>query len=92
MNQHKNYQRTDQQRMKEPPAVLSTKDLAYLTDAMSWELLTMKKCHHFAKECNSVKIQQTIEKAGKMHEEHYKILLKHIDPGKTNYPHQEVRQ
>lgn len=78
-----NYYQQGQKRMQQPPAVLSTKDLAYLTDAMSWELLAMKKCHHFAKQCKSNKIRDAIEKAGKMHERHYKMLLKHVDPNKT---------
>lgn len=27
---------------------LTTKDLNYLKDEMSWELLAFKKCHHYA--------------------------------------------
>ncbi|MDI3546865.1 MAG: hypothetical protein PWR10_517 [Halanaerobiales bacterium] len=77
MHQH------NQQRMQQPPNFISTKDLAYLTDAMSWELLAMKKCHHFAQECNNNEIRQAIERAGRMHEKHYKMLLKHLDPSKA---------
>jgi hypothetical protein len=70
-----------QQRMNQPPAFVSTKDLAYLTDAMSWELLAMKKCHQFSQQCKDNEIKQTIDKAGRMHSQHYERLLKHLNPG-----------
>ncbi|MFW6022368.1 MAG: hypothetical protein ACOCQW_02490 [Halanaerobiaceae bacterium] len=73
----------EQQRMNRPPAYITTKDLAYLKDAMSWELLAMKKCNHFAKECQDNEIRQTINRTGKMHESHFKMLLKHVNPAKS---------
>lgn len=72
-----------QQRMQQPPTVLTTKDLSYLKDAMSWELLVMKKCNHFAQECKDQQIKQAINRTGKMHEKHYSMLLKHVDPAHT---------
>ena len=33
--------------MTKPPEVLTGKDLTYIEDAMSWELLAMKKCALF---------------------------------------------
>ena len=83
-----NYQRQEdnqegQQRLSRPPAYISTKDLAYLKDALSWELLAMKKCNHFAQECQNDQIRQTIYTAGKVHQRHYKILLMHLNPAKT---------
>ncbi|MFP4661822.1 MAG: hypothetical protein ACLFPF_06500 [Halanaerobiales bacterium] len=76
-----NYQ--NQQRMSKPPAYLTTKDLAYLKDAMSWELLAMKKCKHFAQECQDSEIENAINRAGRMHANHYRLLLKHINPSKS---------
>lgn len=79
-----NQQRTQgQQRLNQPPSCLTTKDLAYLKDAMSWELVTMKKLNHFAQECQHNEIKQTINRAGKMHEKHYKMLLNHVNPAKA---------
>jgi len=31
--------------MEQPPEYITTKDLAYLKDALSWELTAMKKCY-----------------------------------------------
>lgn len=73
----------NQQRMEQPPTFISTKDLAYLTDAMSWELTAMKKCRHFAQQCKDQETRQLIDRAGKMHQQHYTMLLKHVDPNKA---------
>ncbi len=73
----------NQQRMSKPPAYITTKDLAYLKDAMSWELLAMKKCNHFAEECQDNEIRNAINRAGEMHGNHYRMLLNHVNPAKS---------
>jgi len=77
----------NQQRMNQPPDVVTTKDLAYLKDAMSWELLAMKKAHYFARQSRSDIIRHNLDKAGHMHQQHYQLLLSHLDPNKTYRPH-----
>lgn len=64
--------------MMQPPQVITTKDYLYLKDQLSWELIAMKKCHHFAQECMDVEIRQAIDKAGQMHLRHYQMLLTHL--------------
>jgi len=64
--------------MQTPPAVITTKDSAYLKDELSWELLAMKKCSHLARECSDPDIRQAIDKAGLMHQQHYMRILKHL--------------
>ncbi|GAX89034.1 hypothetical protein EFBL_0648 [Effusibacillus lacus] len=64
--------------MQTPPEVITTKDLLYLRDALSWELGAMKKCAHFAQECLDSDIRQAIEQAGQMHQRHYNMLLQHL--------------
>jgi len=64
--------------MQVPPAVITTKDYSYLKDELSWELLAMKKCSHFARECSDPEIRQAIDKAGLMHQQHYMQILKHL--------------
>jgi len=59
---------------------LSSKDLHYLKDELSWELLAMKKCHHYAQECQDPEIRQLLERIGKIHQQHYQILLNQLDP------------
>jgi len=58
--------------------------MAYLKDALAWELVTMKKSHEFSRRSINPNIKNSIEKAGRMHERHYQILLKHLDPNKFN--------
>lgn len=66
------------ERMNQPPNVISTKDLAYLTDALSWELLAFKKCRQFASFCTDPEIQQEIDRTGQMHQQHYQRLLGYL--------------
>lgn len=66
-----------QMTMTEPPQVITTKDLQYLKDQLSWQLNAMKKCAHFAKECQDPQVKQLLDKAGRMHLRHYQLLLKH---------------
>lgn len=61
-----------------PPRALTTKDLLYLKDALSWELLAFKKFHFFAQQVNNPEIKQALEKAGKMHQNHFQKLLTHL--------------
>jgi hypothetical protein len=64
--------------MDQPPNVITSKDLAYLKDAMSWELLAMKKCHHFASHCQDPEIKNQLEGTGQMHQKHYDRLLQYV--------------
>lgn len=54
---------------------ISAKDLQYLSDEMSWELIAFKKCHHFAGEVQDTQIKAAIDKLGAMHQQHYQALL-----------------
>lgn len=69
--------------LMEPPKVITTKDILYLKDQLSWEIIAMKKCHHFAQECQDPEIAQAIDKAGRMHQRHYQLLLKHLQNNNT---------
>lgn len=64
--------------MQTPPKVITTKDCQYITDALAWELLAAKKCHHYASECSCQQTKQLLDKAGQMHQRHYNLLLKHL--------------
>jgi hypothetical protein len=63
--------------MMKPPQVITTKDLSFLKDGMSWTLLAMKKCAHLAQECKDQSIRQVIDQIGKMHQRHYNMLLQY---------------
>lgn len=70
-------------RMSEPPAVLTDKDHHYLKDALSWELLAMKKCHQLAGICQNQEVAALANRLGIMHQQHYQRLLDAVDPQKA---------
>lgn len=61
-----------------PPRVITTKDLLYLKDALSWELVAFKKFSFFAKQAQNPQIKQALDQAGQMHQRHYQKLLTHL--------------
>lgn len=66
-----------------PPRVITTKDLLYLKDALSWELMAFKKFHFFAQQAVNPQIKQALDKAGQMHQRHYEKLLTHLQVDNT---------
>lgn len=86
--QHQQQSQQQQQQMKQQIrqqyqgqyAQLSTKDFNYLKDHLSWELLAMKKCAHYAAECQDPQTAQLINQVGMMHERHYNTLLQYFNP------------
>jgi len=72
-------QMTQQNRMPEPPQIVTSKDYSYLTDALSWELDVIKKFNHFAQESQDAKTKNLIKRAAQIHQKHYTILLKHLN-------------
>lgn len=69
---------TQQSPMPTPPQVITTKDMLYLKDALSWELLALKKFHHLAQQVNDPEMKQALDNAGRMHQNHYQRLLSHL--------------
>ncbi|MFD1425757.1 hypothetical protein [Kroppenstedtia sanguinis] len=63
---------------------LTTKDLNYLKDELSWELLAFKKCHHYAQECQDPQIKSQIELIGQKHQQHYEQLLQYLNSNSTS--------
>lgn len=61
-----------------PPPAITTKDLMYLKDAMSWELLAFKKFHFLAEHATNPQIKQALDKVGRMHQDHFQRLLNHL--------------
>lgn len=64
--------------MEQVPTMISTKDLAYLSDIFGWNFTACKKAYHFAKEVVDVEIQEAFMQVSNMHkkicEEIVKIL------------------
>ena len=78
---------SQQYRMNQPPRVLSTKDCAYLTDALSWELLAAKKAHFMASQCSDQQIKQQLEQISQLHQTHYDILLNQLNTTEHDHEH-----
>ncbi len=64
--------------MPAPPPLITTKDLLYLKDVMSWELLAFKKFHFLASQVENEEIKQALDEAGRMHQQHYQRILGHL--------------
>jgi rubrerythrin len=73
-----------QSTMSSPPRAISSKDLLYLKDAMSWELNAFKKFHFHAQHVENEEIKQALENAGRMHQDHFQRLLAHLQVNNNN--------
>jgi hypothetical protein len=62
----------------QPPAVISSKDAMYLTDMLSWNLLSMKKAHFYAEHCQDQELKTAFDRCGQMHQRHYEKILTHL--------------
>lgn len=76
-------QAMQQNRMPQPPQIVTTKDLLYIKDALSWELDVIKKFNHFSQEAQDQKVKNLIKQASQMHQKHYQVLLKHLNPANS---------
>lgn len=56
-------------------SLLSEKELLYIKDALSWELLAIKKCHEMAGQCQDQQMSNLIRQTGQKHVQHYNELL-----------------
>lgn len=61
-----------------PPRAITTKDLLYIKDVLSWQLLAFKKFHFFAQQVKNPEIKQALDNMGKMHQNHFQRLLPHL--------------
>jgi hypothetical protein len=55
--------------------VITDKELHYIKDFLSWELLAMKKCNDAANLCTDSAIQGLIRQTGEKHKQHYQTIL-----------------
>lgn len=70
--------------MEQPPHVITTKDLAYINDMLAWNLLSMKKAHFFAQQCQDMEIKSELDQCGQMHQRHYEMLMVHLQEKQQN--------
>ena len=86
----------NQSQVQNPPRAITTKDALYLKDALSWELLAFKKFHYLSQQVNNQEIKQALDKAGRMHQNHFQKLLTHLSVNNNtvlaNYSNQQQLQ
>ncbi len=70
--------------MMQPPAKLSVKDHLYLSDMLSWNLMSVKKANFFAQQCQDQEIKQAIQNMMMMHQRHYQKILTHLQKDVTS--------
>jgi hypothetical protein len=73
-----NAQQSQNANMTADRNLLSDKELHYLKDFMSWELLAAKKCKELANASSDQQIRQLLEQTGKKHAARYEALIAHL--------------
>ncbi|MDF2722912.1 MAG: hypothetical protein K0Q59_2587 [Paenibacillus sp.] len=71
-------QQQQQQNMTADRNLLSDKELLYVKDYLSWELLAIKKCKEAADSCTDPQIRQLINQTGQKHINHYESILSEL--------------
>lgn len=84
--------KTSSPTMSTVPQIISTKDIQYAKDQLSWLLLAAKKCAHFANESQDPSVRQAIERIGQMHQRHYTQLLAHLNVQNGQSPTMQTTQ
>ena len=61
--------------MEQVPAIISTKDLSYLSDMFEWNFIAAKKALHYSSQVQNEELKKEFDKVYKMHEKHLKKIL-----------------
>lgn len=64
--------------MKEVPNIISTKDLSYIKDMISWNLVMAKKSKEYLKLVGDKDVKELLKKVNEVHKSHYEMLLEII--------------
>lgn len=59
-------------------SLIADKELHYMKDYLSWELLAMKKCSDTANQVQDQDMAQMIRQIGQKHQDHYNTLLSQL--------------
>lgn len=65
--------------MEKVPTMISTKDLAYLSDIFEWNFTACKKACHFAKEVTDSQIKEMLMEVSNMHKEICEEIVKILE-------------
>lgn len=62
---------------------ISTKELNYLRDTLSWELLSAKKCFQYGCQQNNTPYAQNFFDAARLHQQNYTNVLNYVNQMNT---------
>lgn len=65
--------------MNEPPVMISTKDLSYISDIFEWNLVAGKTANHFVNEVEDEEIGNLLENVSNMHGNICKRLVRILE-------------
>lgn len=57
------------------PQIISTKDLAYLSDMFEWNCTAFKQINHFMNEVENEEVRELLGRFRNMHEEHLNFIV-----------------
>jgi len=57
------------------PQIISTKDLAYLSDMFEWNQSAFKQINHFINEVGDSEVKELLERLRNMHEDHLRFII-----------------
>ncbi len=58
---------------------LSTKEVNYLKDHLSWELMAAKKCYNYAQQMANQDYSRLLDDIGKIHQENFVDLMNYVN-------------
>lgn len=61
--------------METIPQMISTKDLAYLSDMFEWNYNAFKQINHFIQEVKDGEVKELLERFRNMHEDHLHFII-----------------
>lgn len=70
--------------MKQPPNVISNKDLSYIEDMLAWNLTTAKSARDFSTKVTCQEIKNELDATYQMHKKHYDQFLSFLQNNSNN--------
>ncbi|MDF2926844.1 MAG: hypothetical protein K0R57_5758 [Paenibacillaceae bacterium] len=64
--------------MTQDRSLIGDKELHYIKDYLSWELLAVKKCEDAANRMECQQLSQMVRDIGKKHQNHYNTILNQL--------------
>ncbi|MDW7651419.1 MAG: hypothetical protein SCK29_03780 [Bacillota bacterium] len=58
---------------------LSTKEVNYLKDHLSWELMAAKKCYNHAQDATDQQYSKLLDDIGRVHQENFVDILNYVN-------------